>query len=361
MRVSRPRSRLRCVRVIVGAVLLTGLVVGGLPAAGTTVTIPADAPAVFDSLGLGYGTTVGVADVRRLADRLGLGVGRSVDPADVERVLRIARDRLEGGTAVIASGPVKTQPRAVDRPRDTDVTPTTDRAALTRLLDVYGMGYGAVVDDGDIRRLAARLGMGIGSTVDDADVQRLAAAARQRLAVRLPVFATARGVALRQPAADVELIGFHESNHDGARTLAPTDTLATFTPWRTLPSRRRGTPRRSAADIVTPRGTQIRAPVTGRVVRSGTYVLYCRYNDDYAVIEPDTRPGWEVKVLHIDGVRVGPGDRVVAGETVLADGPTPLPFRSQVNDYTRDPGTPHVHVEIIDPSIPDESSSGDSC
>ena len=31
------------------------------------------------------------------------------------------------------------------------------------------------------------------------------------------------------------------------------------------------------------------------------------------MIEPDERPGWEVKILHIDGVAVRAGDRVLAG------------------------------------------------
>jgi hypothetical protein len=96
--------------------------------------------------------------------------------------------------------------------------------------------------------------------------------------------------------------------------------------------------------------------VTGTVIRAGTYRLYCDYSDDYAVIEPDARPDWEVKLLHIDGVQVEPGDRVHAGTTVVAPRPTRLPFRSQVEDYSAPRNWPHVHVEVIDPSIPDESS-----
>jgi hypothetical protein len=108
--------------------------------------------------------------------------------------------------------------------------------------------------------------------------------------------------------------------------------------------------------------TEIRAPVTGSVKRSGTYVLYCDYSDDYVVIDPDAHPGWEVKVLHIDGVRVTPGQRVVAGQTVLAPRPTQLPFESQVDEVSPvKPAWPHVHIEVVDPSVPDRPSPGGGC
>ena len=129
----------------------------------------------------------------------------------------------------------------------------------------------------------------------------------------------------------------------------------------TLESRDRGTSARTAADVVSDPDAAIRAPVTGRVLRAGSYVLYCDHTDDYAVIEPDERPGWEVKLLHIAGVLVRPGDRVVAGETVVAGGPTQLPFESQVDEITAAPAWPHVHIEVVDPSIPDRPSPGGGC
>ena len=107
---------------------------------------------------------------------------------------------------------------------------------------------------------------------------------------------------------------------------------------------------------------EVRSPVTGTVKRAGTYVLYCKYSDDYAVIEPDAHPGWEVKVLHINGVQVGEGDRVVSGETVIAGGPTHLPFDSQVDELTTaSTPWPHVHIEVIDPAIPNIPSPGGGC
>ncbi|MEX2658240.1 MAG: hypothetical protein WD232_00985 [Acidimicrobiales bacterium] len=171
-------------------------------------------------------------------------------------------------------------------------------------------------------------------------------------------FAAVESVVLHHPSTRVEAVGFHESNHDGAREMQPLPTAANPL---VLESRERGTGARTAADIVSDPDIEVRAPVTGQVRRAGTYVLYCDYSDDYAVIEPDARPGWEVKILHIDGVRVRAGDRVVAGETVLADRPTRLPFESQVDERSTPPAWPHVHIEVVDPSIPDRPSPGGGC
>jgi hypothetical protein len=122
----------------------------------------------------------------------------------------------------------------------------------------------------------------------------------------------------------------------------------------TMEDRERDTGAAGAADIVVDPDPEIRAPVTGRVKRAGAYVLYCKHSDDDVVIEPDDHPGWEVKILHIDGVRVGAGNRVVAGRTVLAPRPTRLPFASQVDEArTAEPAWPHVHVEVVDPTIRD--------
>ncbi len=172
-------------------------------------------------------------------------------------------------------------------------------------------------------------------------------------------FATAGGITLVHPATRVERVGFHQASHDGARQL---DALATAVSPVTLEGRSRETSSRTAADVVVDPSAEIRSPVTGRVVRSGTYVLYCDYSDDYLVVEPDQHPGWEVKMLHIDGVRMRAGDRVVAGETVVAGRATQLPFESQVDEVGGFvPAWPHVHIEVIDLAIPDVPSPGGGC
>jgi hypothetical protein len=164
-------------------------------------------------------------------------------------------------------------------------------------------------------------------------------------------FATVGGVTLTHPSSRVERVGFHQSNNDGARQLT---ALPSAVAPVTLDDRERDTGGRGAADVVVDPTTEIRSPVTGRVKRSGRYVLYCKYTDDYVVIEPDDHPGWEVKVLHIAGVAVRAGNRVVAGQTVIAPHAAQLPFASQVDDVrTADPPWPHVHIEVVDPTIHD--------
>lgn len=171
-------------------------------------------------------------------------------------------------------------------------------------------------------------------------------------------FATVAGLTLVHPAAAVERVGFHESNHDGAQSFVVAPTAAA--PME-LESRERDTAPNSAADIVVDPEGEIRAPVSGVVKRSGGYVLYCKHRDDYVVIRPDGQPELEVKVLHINGVQVAPGQRVEAGQTVLAPRPTQLPFPSQVDETTASPAWPHVHLEVVDPRIKDRPSPGGGC
>lgn len=175
-------------------------------------------------------------------------------------------------------------------------------------------------------------------------------------------FALAGDVVLYLPAAEVEYIGFHESGHDGARQQTVTDDLAVIgLGWTTMETRDRGTGDRTAADIAVAIDMEIRAPVSGTVLRAGGYTLYCEHRDDFVVINPDDHPGWEVKMFHINGVQVFAGDRVEAGVTVIAPAPTQLPFVSQVDEFTAAPSTPHVHIEVVDPSIPDRPSTGGGC
>ena len=169
-----------------------------------------------------------------------------------------------------------------------------------------------------------------------------------------PWYASAGNVALQLPSRDVEMIGFHQANHDGAQQQTARDTT---TPTMTQPTRDRGTGSRTAADIVSNPDLPVYAPVSGTVKRGGTYTLYCRYTDEYLVIEPDAHPGWEVKLLHFRGLRVAKGQHVVARQTIVGDGPHVLPFHSTIDDYSTR-GWPHVHVEVVDPSIPNPGGGG---
>jgi hypothetical protein len=172
-------------------------------------------------------------------------------------------------------------------------------------------------------------------------------------------FAVVENLTLYHPSRRVEHVGFHESTHDGARQM---EIVASTVVPLVLESRERLTGSHTAADIVSDPYQQIRSPVTGTVLRGGGYTLYCDTRDHYVVIEPDDRPGWEVKVLHMNNLYVGKGERVTAGSTVLSSGPHILPFKSQVDEMkTSDPPWPHIHVEVVDPSIPDRPSPGGGC
>lgn len=169
--------------------------------------------------------------------------------------------------------------------------------------------------------------------------------------------ATVAGLTLQAPAAIVELAGFHQSTHPGA--LAMTAPTSSAIPTTVMDSRGRGTHRRGAIDVVVEPTTEIVAPIAGTVARAGSYVLYCRYRDGFVVINPDGRPDLEVKLLHVQGVAVRAGDRVEIGDRLAANA-TPFPFESQIDELTGEPSWPHVHLEVVDPSIPRKPSSG-SC
>lgn len=170
-------------------------------------------------------------------------------------------------------------------------------------------------------------------------------------------FAVTGPVTLHHPADRVEAIGFHQSGHDGAQTLT---AVATSARWFVQEDRDRDTAPQGAADVVVEPDREIRSPVTGRVLRGGTYTLYCDNVDQYVVIEPDARPGWEVKVLHVEGLALAAGQRVEAGVTRLAARARVLPFPSSVEDDTAVPAWPHVHIEVVDPAVRDRPT-GPGC
>ena len=164
---------------------------------------------------------------------------------------------------------------------------------------------------------------------------------------------------LVMPAAQVELVGFHEASHPGSQAI---NVAATGLNTMVLESRSRGTDPRSAADIVVPPGEPLRAPVTGTVISSTQYILYCKHADKLVYIQPDGLPGWQVRLFHVAGEIPPVGARVIAGETIVASGgANPLPFESQVDEFTAEPSWPHVHLEVVDTSVPDDRPPGGGC
>src|SRR2546423_1260093 len=82
---------------------------------------------------------------------------------------------------------------------------------------------------------------------------------------------------------------------------------------------------RTAADAIVPPAAHIYAPVSGIVKRAKGYHLYCKYPDSFLTISPVGHSEIEVKMLHITGLDVRPGDRVVAGKTIVAQHATKFP------------------------------------
>lgn len=160
------------------------------------------------------------------------------------------------------------------------------------------------------------------------------------------------------PAASVELVGFHEAGHPGSQ---PINAAASGLSTMVLDTRSRNTSPTSAADIVIPPGEQVRAPATGTVIAANEYILYCEHTDKLVYIEPDGLPGWQVRVFHVAGATPPVGTRVVAGETVIAEGARLLPFESQVDEFTGEPSWGHVHVEVVDTNVPDDRPPGPGC
>lgn len=182
--------------------------------------------------------------------------------------------------------------------------------------------------------------------------------AEVRVVWRPVPFAKALGVTLVEPGSEILAVAYHESLFGSAAAMRPLGTVLVnanpqkFDPPPSTPgpgyivmdSRGRPTPATSGADIVMRATTPARSPVTGRVMSVTPYRLYCSYPDVRVMIRPVDAPTRSVMVVHLLGVRVGRGDRVEAGRTVLGR-PRPFPFPYDTDDYVAG-GHPHVHVEI---------------
>jgi hypothetical protein len=175
----------------------------------------------------------------------------------------------------------------------------------------------------------------------------------------LSVFATTGGLELQLVSPATLAVAFHEAAREGAVALTPRGGCAVcrnrakFTPpppsgrdpsYIVMDSRGRSAPATSAVDVVLPRRTPVLAPVTGTVRNVKGYRLYRRYPDIRVAIAPDADPRRRVVVIHLRGVTLQRGDRVVASTTVIGRVRS-FPFRSQVDRYVRG-SSPHVHIEV---------------
>lgn len=181
------------------------------------------------------------------------------------------------------------------------------------------------------------------------------------------MFAEALGLPLHLPVTAPRLVAFHEASMDGALPMLPLGTCrpcrhpgfragpddGTNQRYAVMDPRGRGSAPTSAVDVVVDRGARILSPVTGRVAAVRPYRLYGRYADTRVALLPEGGLGIEVVLLHLRSGRLAPGDRVVAGVTVLGRVRS-FPFRSQVDRYAAG-RHPHVHLEVVDARARDEA------
>ncbi|MBI5231222.1 MAG: hypothetical protein HY876_03550 [Coriobacteriales bacterium] len=188
-----------------------------------------------------------------------------------------------------------------------------------------------------------------------------------------PIFASYRGLDLHVPVGPTAIteIGFHQAARDyalhmttdlkvadsdkvkrtkstGKRTIKGKGDSAKLSGcclrmWRDRP----GKPD-SAVDVGGKPGAVVYAPVTGKVRRIRHYKLYGRLADWEIHIQPDDDPDVDVVLIHVDDLKIKPGQRVEAGVTRIAKiRKISGVINSQLDEYTDDGGN-HVHMQLND-------------
>ncbi len=182
-----------------------------------------------------------------------------------------------------------------------------------------------------------------------------------------PLMAHVGQLQLLLPSLEVVLVGFHEASFQDAVGLGPIGTLIDNqnttkfvddqvgrgeTDFHILASRGRYQGATTAVDVVLAPGINVLSPVTGTVTDVRKYQLYGRYEDTRIEIQPDDAPELRIVLIHVRGVDIRTGDRVVGGETILAEEANVFPFSSQVDRYTEPDRYGHVHIEVKPPGQP---------
>lgn len=303
-----------------------------------------------------FGTTVGRNDIVRAGHELGVKFGPRIDAGEIDRVrdlawrfggLRMAasgldfQGRLDAHDIAQRAGELGIDVGSQVDPGDVVAVLTAGQQGLSELLDRGGFPHGSVVNTSDLRTAARLHGVKLGRKLRPADARKVArTVAEKGDPGRTLLFAKIGKVEFRLPGRRPEYVGFHQASNP--RVLP-------FRRWGIplsdfMSSRGRGTHRAGAVDIPMPPGDTVYAPVSGKVVEAKRYALYGKYTDEMLRIVPDDDPRMLTTLLHVRNLRVKAGDRVVAGETVIADSTRKLPFWSQVDGYSgRAWG--HAHIE----------------
>jgi len=177
-----------------------------------------------------------------------------------------------------------------------------------------------------------------------------------------PVVARVDGLELLLPADRVLSAGFHEASGPNGLAMQPVGILtgnlnaAKFEPpeaddetgaeYHVMASRGREFAATSALDVLLEDDEPVLSPVTGVVADVRDILVYSEYPDLRIELRPDQPGDLRVIVIHVEGIRVEPGDRVEAGVTVLADTARRFPFLSQIDNETYPELWPHVHLEV---------------
>lgn len=196
-----------------------------------------------------------------------------------------------------------------------------------------------------------------------------------------PLFATYGDVKLRLPVNpdDLTEIGFHQASFSYALSMSTPLADADMSHARESRGTERadkqprgvdavlqGTVLRmwreggwgepdTSADVGAAVGSTVVSPVDGTVIKVKPYKLYNKWDDYEIHIQPEGHPELDVVLIHIDGLEVEVGDKVLGGITPLAvirrlDDKEPMQLRS----YTPlGDGGNHVHVQVNDTTNPD--------
>lgn len=176
-----------------------------------------------------------------------------------------------------------------------------------------------------------------------------------------PVFAEVRGTGIKlflpAPKNEIYAIGYHQAYNPQALALDSLEPLLETGNQEVTVSTSLGAPRafimanrgrlslaNSSVDVAVKEGTVLKSPVTGTILAVVPYMLYGKYNDVRIDIQPRERSDLKVALTHIDKIKVKVGDKVLAGQTVVAE-PRHLAFDSQINKYVG-AAVAHIHIQV---------------